>query len=117
MNIGQKIKELLRDNRRTKKDLADHLSKSRNTLDQYINGDTSPTYDTIISIAEFFKVPVKSFFEEDLTNILEGKTRYGYANSSNKVVSDYIEVLKTQLIEKENELKFLRKIINEKLNL
>lgn len=116
MVIGLKIKELLSTEKRTKKDLAKFISKARNTLDQYIEGQTSPSVETLIQIAKFFRKPVSVFFEDEIYqgSVLNDPLPYGQGVDPEKN-ANFINLLKSQLREKEEEIKFLRRIINEKL--
>lgn len=62
--VGQKIKELLHQQKRKKVDLAEYLGVQRNTLDDYINEKRYMTEDKIVATAKFFGVTISSLFQE-----------------------------------------------------
>jgi len=41
--------------------LAMHIDRSEATLSKYMNGKTVPSFNTVLSICEYFKVPMSDF--------------------------------------------------------
>ncbi|MBR1390387.1 MAG: helix-turn-helix transcriptional regulator [Lachnospiraceae bacterium] len=55
MNIGDKIRGLLEENRMTQKDLANVLHISASTLNGYINKGKEPDYELLVRLATYFE--------------------------------------------------------------
>ncbi|MDR0872816.1 MAG: helix-turn-helix domain-containing protein [Prevotellaceae bacterium] len=62
--INQTISDLLREQKKTKTDFADALGIARNTLNNYLSGETLMTSDKIIIAAKYFGVSVGYLFGE-----------------------------------------------------
>lgn len=56
MIIGEKIRELRLEKDLRQKDLAAKIHIAANTLSQFESGKANPSYDVLISIADFFEV-------------------------------------------------------------
>ena len=54
--IGQRINELLAQNKTMQKELADHLGIQHNTISYYLKGERVPDYPKLVAIAEYFNV-------------------------------------------------------------
>ncbi|GHT34511.1 hypothetical protein FACS189434_10790 [Bacteroidia bacterium] len=62
--INRAISDLLREQKKTKTDFADALGIARNTLNNYLSGETLMTSDKIIIAAKYFGVSVGYLFGE-----------------------------------------------------
>ena len=123
MGIGVNINKLMSEKRARKIKLAQHLGVARNTLDDYISERTFMTTDKLILLADFFKVPVSYFFDEDLTrsnNVIvsdeKNKVQSGNVNIMVEQQEKEIEHLKILLREKERVLEEKERTINILLN-
>ena len=54
MFIGERIRELRLENNLLQKELAANIRIASNTLSQFESGKANPSYDVLISIADFF---------------------------------------------------------------
>lgn len=63
--IGQKIKELRKEKNWSLRALAEKASISKSTLSDIENGNTNPTANTLVKIAEALGVTVENFFKDE----------------------------------------------------
>ena len=63
MSFPKQLKILLKENKITQKQLADALGIPASTLSSYVQGTNAPSLDTLVSIAEFFKVSTDYLLE------------------------------------------------------
>lgn len=67
--IGEKINFLRKEGNLTQDELADKIGISKQALFNYENNKRLIPIDTLSDIANFFNVPIESFFSEDYTNL------------------------------------------------
>lgn len=58
-----RIKEILKDQNLTAKELAERVGISRENITNIINEKSKPAFDTLIKISEALDVPVSELFE------------------------------------------------------
>ncbi len=58
MELGKRLKELRTIKKLTQSDLANLLGIERSTYGKYETGDSSPDYEKLIQLADFFQVSV-----------------------------------------------------------
>ena len=58
MNVGERIKQLLDENRIEQKDLAEALICTEASMSRWVNGERIPKADTLCKIADYFDVSV-----------------------------------------------------------
>ena len=63
MSFPKQLKILLKENKITQKQLADALGIPASTLGNYVQGKNEPNLETLISIAEFFKISTDYLLE------------------------------------------------------
>ena len=56
MSLGDTLRTLLEAREMTQKQLAEHLNIGKSTLGNYIQNIREPDYDTLIKLADYFKV-------------------------------------------------------------
>jgi hypothetical protein len=106
MRIGIILSKLIGERKVKKTELAKFLNVARNTLDDYLSENTYMTTDTLELVADFFKVPVSYFFDENSDKIVQsGKNnQVGKVNVINEDAAQRIEFLERLLEEKERIL-------------
>jgi transcriptional regulator with XRE-family HTH domain len=62
MDLAAKITHIRKTNRLTQNEFADKLFVTRQAVSRWENGETTPTIDTLKTIAELFKVDANAFF-------------------------------------------------------
>lgn len=130
MNIGDNIKKYRKDMNLTQKQLGEMINKSTITIRKYESNDTIPPIDVLTEISKALKIPmvlllpntaekhgenpeditIKSFIDiPEYSSIVKGK----YSNIKENIMdlSEY-EYAKEELIEKENEIRFLKPILD-----
>lgn len=113
---GQKINELIDSRRDTKVSIYNYAKISKAQLDNIINGKNVPNGETIERIADFFQLPIDSFFDRK-TEISTVNIGHQINGNGNKVSGDItlsecqkeIEHLKELLSEKERTIQILLK--------
>ncbi|MBD5583912.1 MAG: helix-turn-helix transcriptional regulator [Clostridia bacterium] len=65
MQIGKKLKELRRSENLTQQQLADKLKISRVNYTRYETNVVKPDYDTLLAIADFYKISLDELFGRD----------------------------------------------------
>lgn len=66
MLLGDKIKQLRKNQKITQDELADKIYVSRQTISNWENNKSYPSMDFIFSISEVFNVPIDILIKEDL---------------------------------------------------
>ena len=54
--LGEKIKELRKENKLSQEELAEKLCVSRQSISLWENGQTVPSFDKIVALADFFNL-------------------------------------------------------------
>ena len=67
MTVGDRIKELRRDNGLTQKELANAMGVTASMIGQYETGIRTPKYETLERIAKALSVSVPMLMGEDTT--------------------------------------------------
>ena len=62
MNVTKVMKSLRLDNKKTQKEVANYLGITRPAYVRYETNQREPGLETISKLAEFYKVPVQTFF-------------------------------------------------------
>lgn len=75
-----RLRKLMKDRDITQDALAQKIDKTRQTVSQYVNGDSEPGYATLVKIADFFQVS---------TDYLLGRTGTKSADISKQAVMKY----------------------------
>lgn len=60
--FGTRLKYLRKQDNVTQQELASSLGISKSTISMYENGNREPDFETLESIADFFNVPMNTFF-------------------------------------------------------
>ena len=63
INIGNKLKELRKNENLTQKQLADKLEISRVNYTRYETGVVRPDYETLIKLADFYDISLDELFD------------------------------------------------------
>jgi transcriptional regulator with XRE-family HTH domain len=58
MNLGEKLKELRKSKNLNQSDVAKIINVDRSTYGKYETGDSSPDYDKLIKLADYFRVTI-----------------------------------------------------------
>ncbi len=67
--VGEKIKFFRTNNNITQQELAEYLKTTSQTVSRYENGILEANQDVLFALADYFKVPIDSFFpERDIKN-------------------------------------------------
>lgn len=113
---SKKISELIERERVKKVTIYNYVDLSKTQFDNIINGNSIPRGDTLERIADFFKVPIDTFFERKIET---SSTTIGHHvnGNGNNVIGDIalneckkeIEHLKELLAEKERTIQILMK--------
>ena len=75
MFIGERIRELRLENNLLQKELAANIRIASNTLSQFESGKANPSYDVLISIANFFEVSTDYLLgREDDFGVIQSKS-------------------------------------------
>lgn len=61
MKLGDKLKSLRAEKRVTQSDVAEFLNIDRSTYGKYETGDSSPDYDKLVRLADYFQVSLDWF--------------------------------------------------------
>ena len=102
---GQVISDLIEKKRAKKVDVYTYAGITKATLDNIIKGTSIPNCTTIERIADFFGVPIDSFFNRESSVLNIGYTINGNGNN----VSGDI-----QLHECQKEIEHLKELLQEK---
>lgn len=63
IQIGKKLRELRKAENLTQEQLAEKLNISRVNYTRYETDVSRPDYETLIAIADFYKIPLDEIFE------------------------------------------------------
>lgn len=63
INIGNKLKELRKNENLTQKQLADKLEIGRVNYTRYETGVVRPDYETLIKLADFYDISLDELFD------------------------------------------------------
>lgn len=110
---SRKIKELISSNKTTVKDFATEIGVSETQLHNILRtGNTK--LSTLVKISKALKVPIVDLLSNEISSVVaEANSEYGINKVS--VLQEYNTFLKEQLDKTNEEVRFLRKIIEEKL--
>lgn len=61
--LGQKLKQLRKEHKMTQEEVADYLHVIRQTYSHYETGRISPSYKSLVSLANLYQIPVSTFVE------------------------------------------------------
>lgn len=116
MDIGQILKELrLTDPRRpSQKDIARILGTTRITYGKKENGKTTVSIDEALELSRFYDIDIEVFFDPEIAAIsIQARSYAADLSSSSKGTPmndrDLIRDLSRLLVEKEKEIKQLKK--------
>ena len=123
LNLGIKIRELRRRDRRTQENLADALGVTAQAISRWESGTTYPDMEMIPAIANYFHISIDELFgyhderEEKIKTILENATKTltkqgftMYPGSLSNDVEECIGMLRSASEEFPNEPKILLKL-------
>jgi transcriptional regulator with XRE-family HTH domain len=102
VSIGEKLKELRKQNGLTQNKVADDLLIGRRTYWDYESGNTSPTGETLDKIAKYFNVPSsyllgeKNLDSEGYLMALSGKSLNELTDEQKAAVKNVIETFLKQ---------------------
>lgn len=71
MSLGKRLKELRALKKLSQSDLAIVLNVDRSTYGKYETGDSSPDYEKLIKLAEFFDVTVDYLLKQSIRSLIE----------------------------------------------
>ena len=114
MYNGQVIRELLKKRNIQNKTLNEALGWTNSQLKQVIEGN--PTVSTLEPIADFFRVPIDTFFERSVATVSGYNNVTGDGNNVNSVVyhgdqlAERIKILEQLLHEKDKRIETLEKL-------
>ena len=114
MYNGQVIRELLKKRNIQNKTLNEALGWTNSQLKQVIEGN--PTVSTLEPIADFFRVPIDTFFERSVATVSGYNNVTGVGNNVNSVVyhgdqlAERIKILEQLLHEKDKRIETLEKL-------
>ena len=66
--LGQRIRQVRRTKNLTQSDLAEKIGFSVNYISQIETGIASPTFETVVKVADGLEVQLKELFDFDLLN-------------------------------------------------
>lgn len=104
---GRKIEKLIEEYNVSKQDLSDATGMSRTTLYNILCSKRSPSCENVEKIADYFKVPIDSFFDRSV-EITGNKVGHSVNGNGNNVSGNIL----LNECQKENE--HLKEIIAEK---
>lgn len=97
MVLAKRLKELRSLKNLSQSDLANILSVDRSTYGKYETGDSSPDYEKLIKLADFFGVTVDYLIRKE-RNVMEKTIQIGNAEEFQKLIEKAI-ILSNQLKE------------------
>lgn len=74
-NLSKNLKELREQNKLTQKEVADKIQTTQRAYAFYEKGDREPSIDTLIKLADIFKIPI---------DLLVGRYKMNENNNVNK---------------------------------
>ena len=83
--FATRFRELMeREPRTSQAEIADAIGKSRQVVSQYFNGESEPTFETLVKISDFFRVSTDYILgrEDDKTINANGLTDEQFAHIS-----------------------------------
>lgn len=97
VSIGNKIKQIRKENNLSQKDFASKFNMSQQNLSRYENGKFQIPYSDLISIAEHFNIPFEYFFDLNYSEFTseERLLVYYYRFLNEKLKQEVIALLKT----------------------
>jgi transcriptional regulator with XRE-family HTH domain len=102
MSIGLKISELISEKKVAKKTIAEKLGIARNTLDDYIYGNTSITIEKLEKLSTVLNVDISYWFEK---NRKKENVNINFENNEN---------IKMVILSKDKEIEFLQEKLKDK---
>lgn len=63
IEIGKAIELLMKKTGKTKVKTCEYLGIARSTLDNYLNGETSPTFDVLLKLSSFFAITIPEMYD------------------------------------------------------
>lgn len=67
-NLPRRLRRLFEDTKKKQTELAEYLGVQRQTVNNYINGQTAPDWETVGKMAKFFEVTTDYLIFEDATS-------------------------------------------------
>lgn len=117
--LSRQIKIFRNQNRLSQQQVADYLGVSRSAYCGYEIGRRAVDVDTIIKLADLYKVPVEKFFEKRIPaeyvyddDYFEGQPDTRYLSQLSKEEREL--VLKYRILDAEGQKEFLNLITNKK---
>ncbi len=71
MNFGEKLKDLMKGQHLSQKQLADRLGVSKSIVSYYESGDRYPSYDVLVKIAHVFHVTTDFLLDVDRKKVID----------------------------------------------
>ncbi len=95
--VGAQVRKLRKDNHMTQKQFARKLNLTQQTLSRYESGTTHIPYSELISIVNYFKVPIEYFFGLEVQSVTSDELRLvAYYRSLSSVLQPRaLELMKT----------------------
>lgn len=91
--LKEKIKALLREQRRTVKELSEYISMTDAGIRKIYERD-SCEISTLKLIAEFFKVPITHFFEAPTVEITDNTSSFN--SNADEIIKELTSIIKAQ---------------------
>ncbi|MBQ3835457.1 MAG: helix-turn-helix transcriptional regulator [Elusimicrobia bacterium] len=101
INVGSKVKEILKLKNITQTQLAKKLGVHKQSLTVWLNGNKNPRIETIAKIAEILNVPIIDLLETKTKNIAK-------TNSNDTESISRMDLLEEKIKRHEIEIKYLK---------
>lgn len=97
--IGSKIRKLRQERKMTLRQLADELQVPFTTLGNYERGDRPPDFQFVLSVAQYFGVPINYFSQEDEVDSIDKYKAKDFAVDFNNLVSKADPEVRKQILD------------------
>lgn len=94
MLLGDKIKQLRKQQKITQEELADKIFVSRQTISNWENNKSYPNMDFIVLISKTFNVTIDKLIKEDVDNINDKINMEAIAEKSTKAEQEQKKIQK-----------------------
>lgn len=96
MLLGDKIKQLRKQQKITQEELADKIFVSRQTISNWENNKSYPNMDFIVLISKTFNVTIDKLIKEDVDNINDKINMEAIAEKSTKAEQEQKKIQKNK---------------------
>jgi transcriptional regulator with XRE-family HTH domain len=100
--IGENIKTLRKRLGKSQEDISSKIGLTRSTYSGYENGVAEPSINTLITIADYFKIDLNILTRKDLTKFSEKDLDQCFSKSSTDVTGKNLRIL-TSIVDTENQ--------------